>query len=129
MDDEEITTFKDGRYIDDARETIMALLLSMNVATSKVTEVIRVVVKKMANKSSNKLSSIGTISQICLEASHLADLEVGLAMRENRPQDALGNCIHGDGTTKYHKKYQNWQVTLPDGTSHTMALPNWQLPI
>ena len=26
------------------------------------------------------------------------------------------------GTTKYHKKYQNFQVTLPDGTSRTLSL-------
>ena len=25
-----------------------------------------------------------------------------------KPEDAIGNCIHGEGTTKHHKKYQNW---------------------
>ena len=29
---------------------------------------------------------------------------------------------YGDRTTKYHKKYQGFQVSLPDGSSHTMCL-------
>ena len=36
-------------------------------------------------------------------------------------EDILGNSIHGDGTTKFHKKYQNFQVTLGDGTQRTFA--------
>ena len=87
----------------------------MNVAASKVDKVIRVVLRKLANKTIQNLPSVGTISEIRLEARHLADiedLEVGLVMRQNRPEEALGNCIHRDGTTKYHKKYQNFQITL-----------------
>ena len=121
MESEEIMTFRDGKYTDDVRETIMALL-AMNVATSKVDKVIRVVLRKLANKTVKNLPSVGTISEIRLEARHLADIEVGLAMRKNRPEEALGNCIHGDGTTKYHKKYQNFQVTLQDGSSRTIGL-------
>ena len=49
--------------------------------------------------------------EILLEARHLTDIELELAMKKNCP-DVLGNCIHGDGTTKYNKKYQNIQVTL-----------------
>ena len=30
--------------------------------------------------------------------------------------------MYGDRTTKYHKKYQGFQVSLPDGSSHTMCL-------
>ena len=49
-----------------------------------------------------------TRSRIALEANHLATIEVALAMKSTKPEDAIGNCIHGDGTTKHHKKYQNW---------------------
>ena len=34
----------------------------------------------------------------------------------------MENCIHGDGTSKYQRKYQNFQVTLPDGTSRTLGM-------
>ena len=46
-------------------------------------------------------------------------MDVVLTMREVRLKEALGNVIHGDGTTKYHKKYQNFQVILPAITSRT----------
>ena len=43
-------------------------------------------------------------------------------MKSARPSDAVGNCIHGDGITKHHRKYQNFEVTLPDGTSRSIAM-------
>ena len=57
-----------------------------------------------------------------MEARHHADVEVATAISACRPEDAVGNCIHGDGTTKFHCKYQHFQVTLPDGYSRTMGL-------
>ena len=70
----------------------------------------------------DRLPSIGTISKLALEANHLASIEVALAMKLANPQEAIGNCIHGHGTTKHHRKYQNFQVTLPDGTSRTIGM-------
>ena len=59
MDDDEIITFEDGHYTNDMRDTIMALLgmnvLAMNVLATKVTKVIRVALKNMANKSMTRL--------------------------------------------------------------------------
>ena len=69
LESEEVVTFKDGQYTDEIRETVMDLL-SMNVTTSKVSKVIRVL-KKLANKRVSKLPSIGTITEICVEARHL----------------------------------------------------------
>ena len=43
-------------------------------------------------------------------------------MKTADPWEAVGNCIHGDGMTKHHRKYQNFQVTLPDGTSHSLGM-------
>ena len=32
------------------------------------------------------------------------------------------NVIHGDGTTEYHRKYQNWQSTMADKSTRTLGL-------
>ena len=87
-----------------------------------VNVVIRTVIKNLAGKCVDRLPSIGTISKLALEANHLASIEVALAMKSANPQEAIGNCIHGDGTTKHHRKYQHFQVTLPDGTSRTIGM-------
>lgn len=121
LKDEEITTFKDGRYSDDIRITIMELL-ACNVSMAKVSKVMKVVVKNLAGKDLRQVPSLATVSQIALEARHIADVEVATAMSTNNLTGTLGNCLHGDGTTKYHKKYQGFQVTLPDGSSRTMCL-------
>ena len=121
MEDDSIMTFEDGRYNDSIRQTVMELL-SQNVSMNKVSSVIRTVIKNLAGKFIDRLPSIGTISKLALEANHLASIEVALAMKTADPKEAIGNCIHGDGTTKHHKKYQNFQVTLPDGTSRTLGM-------
>lgn len=120
LQDDDIQTFEGGRYTDEICETIMELL-SLNVSMSKVSTVIRLVLRKLAKKDVARMPSIGTISQFALEARHLADIEIAQSMLNNTTR-TLGNCIHGDGTTKYHKKYQNWQVTLPDGTQKSFGL-------
>lgn len=121
LQDDEIRTYENGKYTDEIRETIMELL-SMNVAMTKVAEIIRVVIRKLSKREIGRLPSLATISTLALEARHLADLEVADAMKRGDPAGVLGNCIHGDGTTKYHRKYQNFQCTLPDGTQKTFAL-------
>lgn len=121
MEDDNIQTFADGKFNDSVRLTIMELS-ACNVSLSMIDKVIRAVLKNLARKEVDRLPSMGTKSRILLEARHLADVEVASAMNASRPGEAIGNCIHGDGTTKHHKKYQNFQVTLPDGTSRTMGL-------
>lgn len=34
----------------------------------------------------------------------------------------LGNTLHGDGTTKYHRHYQNFQITTAAGKSLSVGL-------
>ena len=92
----------------------------MNASMSK--DVIYTVFKKLAGKHIRKLPSSGTISHISLEAWQLANVEVALSISKSTPEDALGNCIHGDGTTRFHTKWQNFQVTWPDGTFRIMGL-------
>ncbi|XP_033124472.1 uncharacterized protein ZK1098.6-like, partial [Anneissia japonica] len=100
--DEEVVSFHDGRYKDEIRETVMELL-ACNVSMAKVSKVIRIVLQKLTNRSIARLPSVATISQIAVEARHLADIEVAQSMHCNNPSSSLGNCLHGDGTTKYHK--------------------------
>ena len=121
LDDNDVNAFQDGRYTDTIRKTIMELL-AQNVSMNKVNSVIRTVLKNLAGKVVSRLPSAGTRSRIALEANHLASIEVAMAMKSAKPEDAVGNCIHGDGTTKHHRKYQNWQVTLPDGTSRSIGM-------
>lgn len=45
LEDETITTFENGKYVDEVQEVIMDLL-AMNVSMSKVNEVIRTVLQK-----------------------------------------------------------------------------------
>ena len=47
LEDETINTFENGKYVDEVREVIMDLL-AMNVSMSKVNEVIRTVLQKLA---------------------------------------------------------------------------------
>ena len=121
LEDDKITSFQEGRYNDTIRRTIMALL-AQNVSMNKVNVVIRTVLKNLAGKDITRLPSAGTRSRIALEANHLATIEVAMAMKSAKPEDAIGNCIHGDGTTKHHQKYQNWQLTLPDGSSRSLGM-------
>ena len=122
MNDNIIRTFHDGKYEDYVRQTIMKLL-SMNVSVNKVNEVITCVLKRFAGKIPEKLPSKGIRSKLLIEARHLADIHVGKAMLEDQDlSTVLGNTIHGDGTTKYHHHYQNWQITTADGNTLSVGL-------
>ena len=120
-EDRTVVTFEDGKFTNTTRELKMELL-SMNFSMSVVNKVIRSTLRKLANLEVGRLTSTGMASKLMTEAWILADMEVGLATREARLEAALGNVIRGDGTTKYHKKYQNFQVTLSDTTSRTTGL-------
>ncbi|XP_065679669.1 uncharacterized protein LOC136094052 [Hydra vulgaris] len=109
LEDEEIVTFERGRYSNDIREVIMELL-SLNVSMNKVTDVIKIVFKKLAKKEISKLPSVGTKSKLMSEALVLALIQVSEEMLDSVEKDT-GNCLHGDGTTKYHRHYQNFQLT------------------
>ena len=117
LNDDEIKTFENGKYTDNIRLTIMELL-SMNVSFNKVNDVIRAVIKRLTNKSIDRLPSIGLRSHFLIEARQLADIQVGNALLQDCDlTSVLGNTLHGDGTTKYHRHYQNFQVTTAAGKS------------
>lgn len=104
LEDETISTFEDGKYVDEVREVIMDLL-AMNVSMSKVNEVIRTVLKKLTWKRLSKLSSKAVHSRLFVEAKHLADVQLGRAMLEEAdPSQVVGNTLHRDGTTTFKEQ-------------------------
>ena len=58
-----------------------------------------------------------------IEAMHLANIYVAQAMLDWLDMgNVLGNTTHGDGTTKYHRHYQTFQVTTQSGQSLSAGL-------
>lgn len=121
LNDDEIVTFENGRYYDEVRETIMELL-SLNVSMNKVNDVIRTVIQKLTKKSVGRLPSNAVKSRLLLEARHLAHVQVAEAMLEGGVDGLKGNCLHGDDTSKYHRHYQNCQITLASGQTISLGL-------
>jgi len=121
LNDDEIVTFENGRYCDEVRETIMELL-SLNVSMNKVNDVIHTVIQKLTKKSVGRLPSNAVKSRLLLEARHLAHVQVAEAMLEGGVDGLKGNCLHGDGTSKYHRHYQNFQITLASGQTLSLGL-------
>ena len=98
-------------------------LLSMNVSINKVNDVIQTVIKRLTNKEIDKLPLKGLRCQLLIKACHLADLQIGHAMLEGTDlNSASENTLHGDGTTKYHRHFQNFQVTTSEGQSLSAGL-------
>ena len=113
--------FENGRYCDEVRETIMELV-SLNVSMNKVNEVIHTVIQKLTKKSVGRLPSNAVKSRLLLEARHLAHVQVAEVMLEGGVDGLKGNCLHGDGTSKYHRHYQNFQITLAGGQTISLGL-------
>ena len=113
LQDEELIVFQNGRYCDDIRETIMELL-NMNVSMNKVNDVIKLVLKNLAGKEVERLPSNAVKSRLLIEARRLAHVQVIEAMKDGGKS---GNCLHGDGTTKYHRHYQSFQITTSSGNT------------
>ena len=118
LEDDEIVTFHDGKYCNEIREVVMRLL-SLNVSMRNIDDVIRCVLKKLVNKDICRLPSIAVKSRIQEEALILAQIQVGEAMLN---ETSTTNCLHGDGTSKYHKHYQNFQITTSEGKTLSFGL-------
>lgn len=127
LEDETISTFEDGKYVDDVCKVIINLL-AMNVSKSKFNEVIPTDLKKLAGNSISRLPSMTVHSRLLVEAKHLADVQLGRAILEEAdPFQVVGNTLHGDGTTKYHRHYQDFELTTPSCQTYSMGLcnPGW----
>ena len=56
------------------------------------------------------------------EALVLAQIQVAEAMNKGCNDGIIGNCLHGDGTSKYSRHYQNFQVTTSSGQTLSFGL-------
>lgn len=122
FEDPKIKTFAEGRYNNEVREVIMELV-SCNVSLSQIDNVIRTVLQKLAGKDVEKLPSQALKSRIALEARHIVDYQVATAVLQDAdPHKLVGNCLHGDGTTKFHKHYQGFQVTTAEGQTLSLGM-------
>lgn len=36
--------------------------------------------------------------------------------------DMKGNCLHQDGTSKFHKQFQSFQLTTPEHRSYSIGM-------
>ena len=93
-------------------------LVSLNVSVNKVNDVIKAVLSSLTEKNVTKirLPSDGARKRIMEEALVLAQLQVIEEMK-NGVDGYTGNCLHGDGTTKYSRHFQNFQITTKSGKS------------
>ena len=122
LQNDTVVTFADGRYTDEIREVIMELV-SLNVSINKVNDVIEVVLHTLSKKDVSKLRlpSDGCRKRIMEEARLIAQMQVAEAMLQDG-DGVIGNCLHGDGTSKYHKHYQNFQITTKDKKTLSFGL-------
>ena len=122
LEGEEVVTFQNGKYTDEVRETVMELL-SMNVSMNRVNDVIRTVLRNLASKDVDRLPSNALKSRLLVEAKFLAQKQVAETMMQGAdPSSLTGNCLHGDGTSKYHRHFQSFQVTTLSGKTITIGL-------
>ena len=118
----DIVTFADGRFTNEIRRTVMELV-SLNVSINKISDVIKAVLGNMTKTdvSYMRLPSDGAKKRMVEEALILAQLQVAEAMKENN-ELLFGNCLHGDGTSKYSRHYQNFQITTKSGRTPSFSL-------
>lgn len=120
-DDKEIVSFEDGRYNDEIRATVIELL-SLNVSIGKIDQVIRTVLKKLGGKEIGRLPSQALKSRLLVEANILAKAQVCEKMLSTGEAAVSNNCLHGDGTSKYHRHYQSFQITTASGRQLSIGL-------
>ena len=90
----------------------------------KIPQIIKTVLGGLTqyNVTNMRLPSAGTRSKFLNEALVIGNMQVAESMLESGVDGNFGNCLHGDGTTKYSKHYQNFQVTTASGTTLSFGL-------
>eukprot|EP00117_Sycon_ciliatum_P014482 scpid72751/ scgid14724/ len=91
-------------------------LLSLNVAGMlNVPSVIRIVLS-MVNKNIDRLPSVGLLSQMLVELKQVSAGHVAEKILE-----AKDVTLHSDGTSKFGKLYQSYQISTPE-QSYTLGI-------
>lgn len=118
-----ISTFEDGKYINDMRECCMLLMTECNVSISKLPSVIDTVLKKLTGKETLRTPSQTFLSRLYTEARIVASKQiVDTMLTDYDASDLTGNVLHQDATTKFHQHWEGIQVTNKDGTSLSIGL-------
>ncbi|CAC5376815.1 unnamed protein product [Mytilus coruscus] len=129
--DDKIESFYDGKFSNEVRETIMTLLTECGVGQKKVNNVISIVLKKLTGKQLSRLPSAGVKSRFLIEAKRDAQKQLAEAMLNYEydlpylndiGQGHKGNCLHQDATSKHHKRFQSFQITIPDKKTFSLGL-------
>ena len=97
-------------------------LLNLNVSISKINLVITAVLTKLGSKKIGRLPSAGVKCRILQESLILAQKQVGEAMLKGGITEDTGNALHGDRTRKFHRHFQNFQITTKSGRSYSFGL-------
>ncbi len=122
LESDTITTFAEGRYTNEIRELVMEFY-ACNVSLNKVNDVIKAIVGKFTKKEVSRLPSKGLLSRFFVEARYLADKQIGEAMLEGTDlSSCLGNTLHSDGASKFHKHYEGYQVTTIGGKTMSLGI-------
>ena len=99
-------------------------LIAHNVSINKIPDVIKTVIGGLTNCNAEKMRtpSTGTRKTMMEEALIVAHQHVAESMLKDGVDGILGNCLHGDGTSKYSRHYQNFQVPTQSGESLSFGL-------
>ena len=109
--DQMIVTKVDGKYTDEVRQCCFDLL-SMNVGVWNIQPVIKAVLA-LAKKSCEELPSIGLLSKMLVELKAVSSVH---AAEELLKDDVSDHTLHSDGTTKFGRKFQSYQIGTTDKT-------------
>ena len=90
-----------------------------NVSINKIPDVIKTVIGGLTKYNAEKMRtpSTGTRKTMMEQALIVTHQHVAESMLKDGDDGILGNCLHGDGTSKYSRHNQNFQVTTQSGES------------
>ncbi len=111
LTEKQISTFEEGRYTDEVRETYYKLR-SLGVACDRIEDTIRIVLQKLSTSNCGRLPKKSTAAAMASECDLLAKMQVGQVLLEE-----CNNTLHFDGTKKRFREYSSFQITTPSGQS------------
>ena len=108
---QELITKIDGKYTDEVRQCCFDLL-SMNVGVWNVRPVMKSVLA-LAGKQVEDLPSIGLLSKMFVELKAVSSVHICQEVLDEQVSD---HTLHSDGTTKFGRKFQSYQVATSKQT-------------
>uniref|UniRef100_W5MZG7 Uncharacterized protein n=1 Tax=Lepisosteus oculatus TaxID=7918 RepID=W5MZG7_LEPOC len=112
-----IPTYEKAKYNDTVREVYMDLVANMGVSCSKVSQVVRTVLEKLAGMKVDRLPKGSICKTMVLEARHVALQHVKETISK---ETDVTLCT--DSTTKFGHKYSTAGIFLKDRTRLNIGL-------